>query len=159
MNVKVPVPPSAACRSAPRPFPAALTSGRWELDTHLNRTEDSMDPYLSFHLKEYTMAKSTTNPQIIKFYQSAAWKRCQRHIKSKYRGLCQNCGCAGWEVHHKIPLTIYNLNDPEITMGEDNLTLLCTACHNAERNKNYYVRAGLEFDEEGNLRQSCPPSP
>ena len=110
-----------------------------------------------FILRRDIMARSTTDPRIIKFYSSTRWKRAQRYIKTKYRGLCQECGKAGWEVHHIKPLTPFNLNDESIALSEDDLTLLCTSCHNAERSGNYYVRKGLMFDDEGNLISKQPP--
>lgn len=103
------------------------------------------------------MARSTTDPRIIKFYNSTRWKRAQRYIKSKYRGICQQCGNLGWEVHHIKALTPFNLEDDDIAVGENNLTLLCTSCHNAERSKDVYVRSDLMFDEEGNLVSKQPP--
>lgn len=49
------------------------------------------------------------------------------------RGICERCGKRGTEVHHKIPLTDENLDDPNISLNLDNLELLCTECHNRER--------------------------
>ena len=43
------------------------------------------------------------------------------HIKSSKRGE---------EVHHIMPLTPENINNPEITLGQNNLILLSKDCHN-----------------------------
>jgi predicted kinase len=68
----------------------------------------------------------------------------------------------GKEVHHKTFLTPENINDPDITLGWDNLQLLCRPCHNAVHEKAYelfraknrrnpHTSNGLTFDDEGNL--------
>ena len=36
-------------------------------------------------------------------------------------------------MHHKIYLTPQNINDPAVTLAEDNLELLCQDCHNKEQ--------------------------
>lgn len=55
-------------------------------------------------------------------------------------------------VHHKTELTPENINDPEITLGWQNLELLCLECHNKEHgNAEEVVRDGLKFDERGDL--------
>ena len=100
-----------------------------------------------------------TPEKIIRFYNSSRWRKVQKYIKAKYRGLCQECGRAGWEVHHIIPLTLENVDDPFISLGEDNLVLLCTKCHNAKRSDERQVRRDVEFDEDGNvIILDTPPS-
>jgi len=55
-------------------------------------------------------------------------------------------------VHHKIHLTPHNIDDPNITLSEDNLELLCRECHAIEHPEGEPVTAsGLMFDSEGNL--------
>ena len=39
------------------------------------------------------------------------------------------------EVHHKIPITPENVNNPQITLNWDNLELLCKTCHDQERER------------------------
>ena len=86
------------------------------------------------------------------FYQSKAWKNARTHIRMKRRGICEKCGNAGWEVHHIIPLTESNLNDPEISIGEKNLMLLCTSCHDSMRSQSIEeTREDCAFDIDGNL--------
>ena len=64
----------------------------------------------------------------------------------KARGcMCERCLARGLivvgtkqqplEVHHKIPLTPENINNPDITLNWDNLELLCKDCHETERKR------------------------
>lgn len=100
-----------------------------------------------------------TPKKIIKFYNSIKWRRVQKYIRAKYRGLCQECGKAGWEVHHKEPLTIDNVDIDEVAIGEDNLQLLCTSCHNSKRSIDSQIRSDVTFDENGDLiRKHTPPT-
>ena len=80
-----------------------------------------------------TMSKYNVSPKRMRFYNSSAWRRCQRTKVMMARGICERCGKRGTEVHHKIPLTDENLDDPNISLSLDNLELLCTECHNRER--------------------------
>ena len=41
----------------------------------------------------------------------------------------------GTQVHHKIRLTPFNINNPEITLSYKNLELLCDDCHEKEHGK------------------------
>lgn len=70
------------------------------------------------------------------FYHSAAWKYCRASFMQHKRHLCERCLSkgiyrVGETVHHKTPLTPANINDPSITLGWDNLQLLCRDCHAA----------------------------
>lgn len=96
------------------------------------------------------------------FYNSAAWKRTRDAYFNHQYGICELCGQPGEEVHHKTFLTPDNIYHPDITLGWDNLQLLCRPCHNAVHEKAYdMARAknrknpgtmnGLTFDEDGNL--------
>ena len=69
------------------------------------------------------------------FYRSYQWKKCRSAYISYKRGLCERCLARGMivsgnQVHHKIHLTVDNINDPSITCNFDNLELLCENCHN-----------------------------
>lgn len=86
-----------------------------------------------------------------KFYKSKAWKDTRDYIFNKYHGLCAECGSPGQEVHHKEFLSHDNINDPNITLGEDNLILLCRDCHHRRHDKKETTRAGLVFNENGEL--------
>lgn len=89
-----------------------------------------------------------------KFYHSKAWAKVKETKRLMARGICERCGKAGWEVHHKIPLTDENVDDPMIALNLDNLELLCTACHNAARDeeaKKQGRRRDYYFNEQGDL--------
>ena len=92
------------------------------------------------------------------FYESGIWKQTRRaYRKSKY-GLCERCGGVGKIVHHKIWLTPMNIHDEAITLGWDNLELLCIDCHNREHMTTAAISEGLAFDQDGNVvRAGCPP--
>lgn len=90
------------------------------------------------------------------FYKSTVWKQTREYIFDRDNGLCQDCLNKGMirpgkEVHHKIFLTIENINDTAITLGEDNLILLCKECHHKRHNKRETTREGLVFNERGEL--------
>jgi len=77
-----------------------------------------------------------------KFYNSKAWKTFREMYFLKMYGLCERCMAKGLEVpgeevHHMIYLTPSNIDDPLITLNEDNCELLCKNCHNAEHEKTY----------------------
>lgn len=71
------------------------------------------------------------------FYNSAAWLKA-RAAYIKYRiqidgGLCETCHeVPGYIVHHKIPLTPENINNPEITLNFENFKYDCKKCHDNE---------------------------
>lgn len=76
-----------------------------------------------------------------KFYNSKQWKECRASYIS-YRqsidgGLCETCGHAtgnlGWIVHHKVWIDESNINNPEVTLNQDNLKYDCQICHNQEK--------------------------
>jgi len=92
-----------------------------------------------------------TPENVRRFYQSKQWKSVRMHIRMKKRGICEECGQAGWEVHHIIPLTAENVNDPSISIGEANLQLLCTSCHDAKRATDGSTRDDVAFDDNGEL--------
>ena len=69
------------------------------------------------------------------FYSSARWQKCRdsfiAHRISEDGGLCQRChDRTGYIIHHKIHLTPDNIDDPDITLGFDNLEYVCLECHN-----------------------------
>lgn len=78
------------------------------------------------------MAKDFATP----FYNSSAWRACRAaYIKKRY-GLCEDCLARGditpgVIVHHIIPITPDNINNPGITLSFSNLRLLCRDCHAA----------------------------
>lgn len=92
-----------------------------------------------------------TPKEILRFYWSKEWKRARKLKLGTARGICETCGKAGWEVHHIIPLTLSNYKEPEIALGQDNLKLLCTSCHNSERAIDKDLREDLVFDSQGQV--------
>lgn len=67
-------------------------------------------------------------------YKSKAWQKTRDAYARSVGGLCEIC----WEkgvlrpgeiVHHKIPITPDNINDPSITLSFDNLQLVCRDHH------------------------------
>lgn len=67
-------------------------------------------------------------------------------------------GELGEIVHHKEPLMPKNINNPEITLGEGNLELLCRNCHALAHAGDLPTDSGLTFDEEGNVIKREPLS-
>lgn len=59
----------------------------------------------------------------------------------------RDAGNLGYMVHHKQYLNKGNIYDANITMGFENLELLCIDCHNKEH---FELR---EFTEDGQLRE------
>lgn len=79
------------------------------------------------------------------FYKSTYWKNCIAVIKAERLNdmglnICEHCGkpiikaydCIG---HHKEPLTLMNVNNPEISLNPDNVQLLHHSCHNVIHNR------------------------
>ena len=69
-----------------------------------------------------------------KFYKSKEWKDCRERYASTRRHLCEDCLVRGIYspgviVHHVEELTPMNINDPETTLGFQNLKLVCRQCH------------------------------
>lgn len=69
-----------------------------------------------------------------RFYRSKKWINARELCKARQHGLCADCQARGLvvpieEVHHIKPLTPENINDPAITLAQDNLVGLCRDCH------------------------------
>ena len=79
------------------------------------------------------MAHSKHGEKVQRFYNSTAWRQARNLCVVRCRGRCQQCGKPGKEVHHIIPLDEKNVDDPNISLNQNNLTLLCTSCHNRQR--------------------------
>ena len=93
------------------------------------------------------------------FYNSQEWKDCRTSYVLRMpvakRGLCEQCykegkHTFGKELHHKIPLSPHNMNDRKITLGHDNLILLCFECHQRAHGKRSDDRQYI-VDEYGNI--------
>lgn len=75
----------------------------------------------------------------IGFYGTAAWQAVRDEAMHRDAFLCVDCKKKGRitpaeEVHHIIPITPSNLNDPSVTLNLTNLVSLCKRCH-ASRHK------------------------
>ena len=53
---------------------------------------------------------------------------CGQHLEHKENS-CVRCGAIGEIVHHKIHLSPENIDNPDISLSEDNLELLCRDCY------------------------------
>ena len=72
-----------------------------------------------------------------KFYGSRKWKSLRKAVRSRDKGLCQEClkkGIVrqGDAVHHIVALNESNVDDETISLNADNLITLCTDCHAAK---------------------------
>lgn len=93
------------------------------------------------------------------FYASDAWHRARQSYIS-YRsgidgGMCEVCHeKPGYIVHHIKELTPNNINDPNITLSENNLEYVCKDCH--DKIHGYCGRSEPDerrtviFDRDGN---------
>lgn len=88
--------------------------------------------------------------EIHRFYKSVPWQVAREIKIREANGKCERCSALGEEVHHKIRLTVLNVNNPEISLNQENLELLCKKCHNIEHKR---FSKQQQFDEDGNLMQ------
>jgi len=87
-----------------------------------------------------------------KFYKSKKWIHTRDYIMSKYYGVCQVCKEKPAEiVHHKIWLTPDNINNQDITLGEENLIPVCRDCHALLHNDSSTTTKEVMFDSNGQL--------
>ncbi len=94
--------------------------------------------------------KSKQHPKLARFYRSDEWHLARAIKICDANGICEKCGVPGNEVHHKIHLTINNVDNHSISLNQDNLILLCTDCHNKEHHR-FGRNTTYVFDDEGNL--------
>lgn len=90
------------------------------------------------------------------FYSSARWKKCRdTFIQNRMLedgGLCQECKeQLGYIVHHKEHLTPENINNPNVTLNENNLEWVCKECHDRLHNVFQREERKYYFDKEGNF--------
>ena len=98
--------------------------------------------------------------EVEKFYTTWTWRKCRRAYAEAKGNLCERCLSKGiiepgskdrpLEVHHKIPLTPDNMEDPKVALNWDNLELLCMNCHNEEHGKHKHDRRYM-VDEFGRI--------
>ncbi len=65
------------------------------------------------------------------FYNSDLWKQVRLSILKRDCYMCQMNGCSNpaEEVHHIKKLTPSNINDPMVSVNQNNLISLCGSCH------------------------------
>lgn len=74
------------------------------------------------------------------FYTSNEWREIRNLLMLDRSMLCECCGklihykhqAIG---HHKVELTMANVNDPSVALNMDNLMLVCNKCHNVIHNR------------------------
>lgn len=88
------------------------------------------------------------------FYKTKLWQECRASYIKSVGGLCERCYSNGIirhgdTVHHKVHLTLANINDPEVTLNFDNLELLCRDCHAKEH---HATRKRYKVDQYGKVQ-------
>lgn len=79
--------------------------------------------------------------KIIDFYKSKEWKQLKEILMDERLNedgelLCEHCGKPMLHTydciphHYKIPLSLENVNDPNVSLNKDNLMLVHFKCHN-----------------------------
>ena len=93
------------------------------------------------HSRPVCFIEVTMNAQEIqRFYTSRAWAKCRASFLADRGELCEMCLKKGLiepatQVHHKVHITLDNVNDPTITLNHDNLMALCDACHHEQHQR------------------------
>lgn len=87
------------------------------------------------------------------FYNSKVWKRTRNAYSQSVGYLCEKCleqglYVTGEIVHHIIPITLENINNPEITLNFSNLKLLCRSCHERIHRRQ---ASRYKVDEQGHI--------
>lgn len=96
-------------------------------------------------------ASGTDRAWARQFYSSRAWQDCRKAYAKSVGGLCESCLARGLvvpgvQVHHKIPISPQNIEDPSITLNWDNLELLCESHHQQKHMDRRY-----QINEDGTL--------
>lgn len=114
------------------------------------------------------MARTATwrnTPFAHRFYHSRAWQDVRAFVMDRSHGLCERCAEKGEVkpadvVHHRIPLSEANMDDPKVTLDPANLIALCDECHTevhkiigvgAFEGKTRVEEARVRFDSDGNV--------
>ena len=103
---------------------------------------------------------SAKGPRVEAFYHSRRWTRARKAAILASGGVCQRCGIRRARiVHHIVPLTEQNVDDPAISIALDNMLALCQPCHNVVhaaydtgRRPDIVVRADGSIAEAGGGR-------
>lgn len=86
-----------------------------------------------------------------KFYRSVAWRTLRAEVLHRDLYSCEECGGRATEVHHAIPLTPENIDDPTVTLNPALLHSLCHDCHAAITLGRADCADGFFFDADGQL--------
>lgn len=96
-----------------------------------------------------------------KLYKSRQWQDVRSLVLKRSHGLCERCLAAGRItpadlVHHKIPLTPENIDDPSISLNPSRLQALCKDCHEAvhielDNGALNHSKQRVRFDPYGNV--------
>lgn len=104
-------------------------------------------------MKQENYRDEAANP----FYRSHAWTNCRNAYAKSKAHLCERClgrGIIkrGEIVHHIVPLTSRNINDPAFSLSWSNLMLVCRKCHGE-------IHAGKRYaiDENGKVTAADTP--
>lgn len=89
--------------------------------------EECREKKLQNQNRDYNRYKR--NKKTDKFYHSKEWKDLSKLVLTKANYKCADCGGLATEVHHEIEVSA----DWSKRFDIDNLTPLCTACHNKRR--------------------------
>ena len=67
-------------------------------------------------------------------YASRKWQRYRLQLVNEVNGICEICNrmydSSYLRVHHKTELNDFNITNPDIVYGRDNLQVICADCHN-----------------------------
>lgn len=83
------------------------------------------------------------------FYKSPEWRTARELALMRDKYLCQDCKDKPAEVvHHIIHLSEDNVDNPEISLNQNNLISICSNCHSI-RHKGEHARGRLShMDDE-----------
>ena len=77
---------------------------------------------------------------IQQLYVSKPFRELRRTLIVERGARCERCGAILEDpsqviAHHRVEITLQNLNDPSVTLNPDNIELVCLTCHNKEHNR------------------------
>ncbi|MFY0521175.1 HNH endonuclease signature motif containing protein [Lysinibacillus sp. UGB7] len=91
------------------------------------------------------------DPEIVKFYQSAAWKKARKLALIRDNYLCQGClskkrFTSAEMVHHIVEVK----DDINLRLELSNLESLCNGCHNKRHNRSEH--RGKKITKKRNIK-------
>ena len=93
-------------------------------------------------------------------YNTRQWRRFRAAYGTSRNWICEHCGEPGRVVHHIEELTLSNYLDATVAYAEDNVELLCWACHEkTKKGQGLATRDDVRFDSEGNVVPSGKRAP